>query len=502
MIMRSFRKSYPFIIKVVLAQILLIPWSAETMAQTRRFTDLESHWAQSCIETLADQEIVGSDAEQQQFRPDAAITRVEFAVILAAAFPDVEAVQEPMDFVDIPDDYWAYSAIQAVNRRGFLSSYIAGVFNPTIEVTRVQALEALTRGLNYQNQQISAEQLLSLFEDGAEIGEDSRSAIAAAAENQLVVNYPNVKQLNPNQSATRAEAAAFICQALVKSQEQAVIPQQYIARLSGNETPISLGESEQTTSESNIAAADLEVNRNRSDQQIELSDSDEVKVELFYQSSDILEVIITRKSERKLSQLIALNIIENSAKTAKVVDINILNLDENQEPEIMIDFVIRDQKNRPFYYSVIYRYSDFTQQYKSVKHIWGTLPYQKQISSINNLPIFISYDRRFSDYYNSMLAQHLPIQIWQYQGNQMVEQTASYPEQVEKQIAILWLQLNNQFSLSQQDLQGMMAAYIANKSILGETEEGWQRVQQFYQGNDAPIFFNQLRQFLQQTGYL
>ncbi len=513
----DFIKHYQPIINILFSQSLLLSCSPEALGQTTTFIDIESHWAQPCIENLAKQGIVGGDAEQQQFRPNATMKRVEFAMILTQAFPDVKPVQEPTDFVDIPSDYWAYSAIQEANRRGFLSSYIAGVFNPTIEVTRLQALEALTQGLKYQRQLFSTEELSVLFEDADEIPEQAKTAVAAATENWLVVNYPNVKKLNPNQSVTRAEVAAFICQALAKPQEQALIPSQYIARVSIRESPIpsveaisrtletsglekeevepSLTEpNNRTVTASNRNQNPADVLQNSSEQQIEIGNSGTVKVELFHPSDQSLQLKIIRQEEQKMSELIHSN--------AQVIDVKILNLDQNQEPEVMIDFVSRDASNRPLYYSLIYRYSSFTQTYKSLQHAWGIKPYEQQNSAINNLPIFISYDHRFSENYQSQIAEHLPLKIWQYQPDKMEDKTSDYPELIQKQAALLWLQLNHQGSQSQQSLQGMIAAYLANKSILGEIEEGWQRVQPLYQGRDATTFFSQLRQFLQQTGYL
>jgi hypothetical protein len=40
------------------------------------------------------------------------------------------------------------------------------------------------------------------FEDAAEVPEYAVNAIAVAAENRLVVNYPNVELLRPNQQAS------------------------------------------------------------------------------------------------------------------------------------------------------------------------------------------------------------------------------------------------------------------------------------------------------------
>ncbi len=556
-------------IGLIFSQSIFSQLSLVALGQTTRFVDIESHWAQACIETLAKQTIIGGDREQQQFRPNDAITRVELAVILTQAFPEVKPVQEPIDFVDIPSDYWAYSAIQEANRRGFLSSYIAGVFNPTLEVTRVQVLEALTQGLNYQPQAVSMVELTAIFEDANEIPETAQKAIAAATENWLVVNYPNVKQLNPNQTATRAEVAAMICQALEVSPQTALVPSQYIARTSINQVPLSTSEaisviSENTASELKIEAEETEsesiatetevtnvitnsstiesnqteflienseaedtesepiaaeteetevaanssaIESNQteslienSEQKIEIGELETVKVELFYETPEVLQITIIRKGEQRLRKLLTLSSLQEVEDTDRVIDINIVDLDRDKEPEVMIDFVGRDSSNRPLYYSLIYRYSSFAREYKSLKQTWGLLPYQQDNSAINNTPIFISFDRRFSENYQSQTAEHLPVQVWQYQSGEMQDKTSDYAELVQKQTAILWLELS-QSTQSEQELQGIIAAYLANKSALGEAEEGWQRVQQIYQGNDAANFFNELRQFLQEMGY-
>ncbi len=208
------------------------PVQAETKLP---FSDIEGHWAQACLEELGRREMIGGDFENNTFRPDEPIKRVELAILLSRAFPDVQPIQKAEDFVDIPTNYWAYDAIQDANRKGFLASYIVGVFNPTLEVSRAQVLVALTQGLQYQPRKLSPQQLVQVFEDATQIPEDAKTAIAAATENWLVVNYPNVRQLQPTVSATRAEVATFICQAITGSRETQVIPIQYIARLSINE---------------------------------------------------------------------------------------------------------------------------------------------------------------------------------------------------------------------------------------------------------------------------
>jgi hypothetical protein len=78
----------------------------------------------------------------------------------------------------------------------------------------VQVLVALVSGLKYTAGAQGVASLSRYYDDAALIPSYALNAIAAATEKGLVVNYPNVKRLNPNQNASRAEVAAFICQAL------------------------------------------------------------------------------------------------------------------------------------------------------------------------------------------------------------------------------------------------------------------------------------------------
>jgi hypothetical protein len=56
---------------------------------------------------------------------------------------------------------------------------------------------------------------LAVFDDRAQIPNWATSAIIAATEKGLVVNYPNPRMLRPSYSATRADVAAMVYQALV-----------------------------------------------------------------------------------------------------------------------------------------------------------------------------------------------------------------------------------------------------------------------------------------------
>lgn len=192
------------------------------------FYDIQGHWAKSCIIQLANQGII-SGYPDGSFRPNLSMNRAEFATIVGNAFPKAVQTRKPVKFVDVPVYYWAYSQVTNASQTQFLSGYPGYVFKPNQNIYRSQVLIALVSGLNYSPTREATKTLKANFADANAIPFYAREKIAAATEKRLVVNYPNVKFLNPNKKATRAEVAAFLCQALVNFRGNSVIPEQYVA---------------------------------------------------------------------------------------------------------------------------------------------------------------------------------------------------------------------------------------------------------------------------------
>jgi hypothetical protein len=203
--------------------LLSIPASAQA-----NLSDIQGHWAQSCIQSLARQNVVNGYPDGS-FRPNASVNRAEFATLVGNAFPNAPRNQSPRSFQDVRSNYWAYTAIQNSSQTGFLTGYPDGRFQPTQNIPRAQVLVSLGNGLNYASNGSINEILNRNFNDASAIPSYARNAIAAATQNQLVVNYPNVRYLNPTQTATRADVAAFLCQVLKPAQQASLLPTQYIA---------------------------------------------------------------------------------------------------------------------------------------------------------------------------------------------------------------------------------------------------------------------------------
>jgi len=203
--------------------------AAPSFAQTTNFSDVSStYWAQNFIAQLSQRNIIAGFPDGT-FKPDAPVTRAQFAAMLLKANQQFKksSIRSATSFVDVQSNYWAASAIQAAYTTGFLAGYPGNIFKPEQNIPREQVLVSLANGLNYTSSS-AVSTVLGYYNDASNISNFAQSPIAAATQNRLVVNYPILKTLNPLRNATRAEVAAFIYQALVKEGDAQPIASQYI----------------------------------------------------------------------------------------------------------------------------------------------------------------------------------------------------------------------------------------------------------------------------------
>ncbi|MEH2211839.1 S-layer homology domain-containing protein [Nostoc sp.] len=207
--------------------------ASPSLAQTT-FSDVSSnYWAAQFIQQLSQRGVIAGFPDGS-FRPEEPVTRAQFAAMVNKAFQKAQQ-RQPISFADVPSNYWASSAIQQAYTIGFLSGYPGNRFEPNQAIPREQVLVALANGLEYSPSG-NTESTLQYFNDASNIASYARSPIAAATERKIVVNYPNVNFLNPTATATRAQVAAFIYQALVSSNQASAINSPYVVAV-GSTTP-------------------------------------------------------------------------------------------------------------------------------------------------------------------------------------------------------------------------------------------------------------------------
>ncbi|MEH1959946.1 MAG: fasciclin domain-containing protein [Nostoc sp.] len=193
--------------------------AAPSPTSSVNLSDVSSdYWAHPFIQALADNNVIAGFPDGT-FRPDQAVTRAEFAALIQKAFGNQNRVRQLTagGFSDVPSGYWAASAIQSAYETGFLAGYPGNVFLPNQQIPRVQGIVALASGLGLTTSSTGASSDLgTYYNDASSIPNYAVNGVTAATQSNIVVNYPNVKQLNPQQPLTRAEAAALLYQALAK----------------------------------------------------------------------------------------------------------------------------------------------------------------------------------------------------------------------------------------------------------------------------------------------
>jgi uncharacterized repeat protein (TIGR02543 family) len=178
----------------------------------REFSDVNSHWAKADVNDLASRMVV-QGVTDTEFRPDASITRAEFAAIVlnglgiqpAAAtgkFSDVNATKD-----------WYAGIVQASVDYNLMSGYEDGTFHPTQAITRQEAITVLARALsiaklNATLSDAEASQILSAYADGGQVAGWAKTSVASAISKNLVNGRGD--KLEPSSSLTRAETAALV----------------------------------------------------------------------------------------------------------------------------------------------------------------------------------------------------------------------------------------------------------------------------------------------------
>jgi hypothetical protein len=112
------------------------------------FKDLSGHWAAGYIAAVSQKGLMQGYADGT-FAPNKAITRAEFATIIARYFSiarsnDIRPME--MHFNDI-DSNWAKSTIEETYRYNIVKGYADGSFKPNSSVVRSEAVTIINRML-------------------------------------------------------------------------------------------------------------------------------------------------------------------------------------------------------------------------------------------------------------------------------------------------------------------------------------------------------------------
>ena len=119
----------------------------ENLTKTNRYSDVAAtSWYNTAVSTLSSMGII-TGYPDGTFRPNAAITRAEFAAI-AARF-DNDGDKTAAKFSDIAS-HWAKDEISIAYNNGWITGYPDGTFGPQRDITRAETMTLVNRVLNRQ----------------------------------------------------------------------------------------------------------------------------------------------------------------------------------------------------------------------------------------------------------------------------------------------------------------------------------------------------------------
>lgn len=191
------------------------------------FTDVsQDYWARDFIAELAQRGIL-TGFPDGKFHPTEAVTRGQFAALLASVFQKTK-IRNAINFSDVSTSYWAYKGIQNAYEMGLIDTVAGDRFNPNQSLTRLEIITMLAKALNYTTTSNSTEQILQTYSDAAAIPASARSLVAAATERGIVVNHSNVETCGCNKTASRADVAGFLYQAMVSKGDAPAISSPYV----------------------------------------------------------------------------------------------------------------------------------------------------------------------------------------------------------------------------------------------------------------------------------
>ncbi|OWA35802.1 hypothetical protein B9G55_07880 [Saccharibacillus sp. O16] len=172
--------------------------------QSLTLLDVTGYWAEEAVRKAIAQGFV-SGYPDGTFRPNAIVTRAEFAVMLIGAL-NGETSGEALNFTDASEvGAWAQSAVSQAAQLGILTGYADGSVRPNASITRAEMAVMAARAMKLP----AGSGARTSFSDDNRIPAWARDA-AAALKTAGAIRGTGANTFNPAAATTRAEAVTLL----------------------------------------------------------------------------------------------------------------------------------------------------------------------------------------------------------------------------------------------------------------------------------------------------
>lgn len=181
----------------------------------------QNYWASKEINIVVDNNIMTLSGNR--FNPEGNMTRVEFVNALLKVLSDENLnVTISNKFKDVQSSNPNYENILRSQQLGLVYGYPDGTFKPNNTVLRSEAQSVISHITKDMDADTS---VLNQFKDAAAIPAWAKKVYAKTINYGIYVNYPDSRELRPNDNLSRAEAAVLLARLKEKLD---LVKQEYI----------------------------------------------------------------------------------------------------------------------------------------------------------------------------------------------------------------------------------------------------------------------------------
>jgi hypothetical protein len=208
------------------------PTLIPTSTPVTSFADIDGHWGEAYINTLAALGVLHGYPEAEGifgFKPDKLIQRQEFAKIVAVAFgiydPSAPPIPYPFPiYTDCPLGAWFTPYVDSLADGGLTKGMGDGTFGVGLNMSRQDTATMLARAMvKYQAAILpnfgEAATAVLTFADAAYIEDYAKPAIAFFVNENIIMGYETsvgsgILEFRPGANITRAEISKIMCMSL------------------------------------------------------------------------------------------------------------------------------------------------------------------------------------------------------------------------------------------------------------------------------------------------
>jgi hypothetical protein len=189
------------------------------------------------------------------------------------------------------------------------------------------------------------------------------------------------------------------------------------------------------------------------------------------------------------------------------------DLDGNSEPEVLVDLYTGGAHCCTW--TQLYEYRPATGSYFRTKHGWADSGYTLRDLDRDGKPELHSYDASFAFAFTAYAFSVFPVQIWSFRDGHLTNVTRRFRRELRRDARMNKRLYRRTRDNEEADIRGVLAAYLADKYLLGQGRSGWRLVKRAVERGEVRKFggrfdpnpagrsyLRRLRRFLKRTGYL